>query len=92
MADFVYFLGRFHVLLLHLPIGILLLAVVLEVAVPARAVSGIWLPSLDVVWLLGARHVRLRRSVLGLPRMRARAGSTMQRPALIGSRVRRWRL
>jgi uncharacterized membrane protein len=31
MTEFVYFLGRFHVLLLHLPIGILLLAVVAEV-------------------------------------------------------------
>ena len=30
MMDFVYFLGRFHVLALHLPIGILLVAVVLE--------------------------------------------------------------
>lgn len=30
MIDFVYFLGRFHVLILHLPIGILLLTVVLD--------------------------------------------------------------
>jgi uncharacterized membrane protein/mono/diheme cytochrome c family protein len=30
MMDLIYFLGRFHVLVLHLPIGILLVAVVLE--------------------------------------------------------------
>lgn len=30
MMDFVYFLGRFHVLALHLPIGIILVAIVLE--------------------------------------------------------------
>lgn len=31
MNDFIFFLGRFHVLVLHLPIGILLLSVVLDV-------------------------------------------------------------
>ena len=30
MHDFLYFLGRFHVLALHLPIGIILVAVVLD--------------------------------------------------------------
>jgi uncharacterized membrane protein len=30
MQDFIYFLGRFHVLVLHLPIGIILAAVVLD--------------------------------------------------------------
>jgi hypothetical protein len=30
MQDFIYFLGRFHVLILHLPVGVLLLAVGME--------------------------------------------------------------
>src|SRR3954471_17607943 len=30
MQDFMYFLGRFHVLVLHLPIGIILAAVALD--------------------------------------------------------------
>src|SRR4051812_32021694 len=30
MQDFIYFLGRFHVLVLHLPIGIILAAVALD--------------------------------------------------------------
>ena len=30
MTDFVFFLGRFHVLVLHLPIGIVIVAVVLD--------------------------------------------------------------
>jgi uncharacterized membrane protein len=30
MQDFLYFLGRFHVLALHLPIGILVVAVILD--------------------------------------------------------------
>ena len=30
MQDFIYFLGRFHVLVLHLPIGIVLAAVALD--------------------------------------------------------------
>ncbi len=31
MEDFIYFLGRFHVLILHVPVGVLMLAVGLEV-------------------------------------------------------------
>ena len=31
MNDFGYFLGRFHVLILHVPIGVLMLAVGMEV-------------------------------------------------------------
>lgn len=53
MTDTLYFLGRFHVLLLHLPIGVLLLAVVLEVASRRerfRHLAG----SLDAVWVFGA--------------------------------------
>ncbi len=53
MAEFLYFLGRFHVLLLHLPIGILLLAVVLEVLSRRERFRAL-AASLDVVWLLGA--------------------------------------
>ena len=30
MQDFIFFLGRFHVLVLHLPIGIILAAVALD--------------------------------------------------------------
>jgi mono/diheme cytochrome c family protein/uncharacterized membrane protein len=52
MTEFFYFLGRFHVLLLHLPIGILLLAVVLELA-SRRARFAYLAPAVDAVWLLG---------------------------------------
>jgi hypothetical protein len=51
--EIVYLLGRFHVLVLHLPIGILLLAVLLEILAlrPAfRALEA----SLPLIWLLGA--------------------------------------
>lgn len=51
--DFLYFLGRFHVLLLHLPIGILLLAVVLEVASRRERFSHL-VPAVSAVWALGA--------------------------------------
>jgi hypothetical protein len=53
MTDFMYFLGRFHVLALHLPIGILLLAVLLEILSRRprlRALEG----SMQMVWLVGA--------------------------------------
>lgn len=53
MAEFLYFLGRFHVLLLHLPIGILLLAVVLEALSRGERFRGL-ASSLNVVWALGA--------------------------------------
>lgn len=53
MTDFIYFVGRFHVLVLHLPIGILLLAVVMEgmSRVPRYARLA---PAVSLVWLLGA--------------------------------------
>ena len=51
--DFVYFLGRFHVLALHLPIGILLLAVVLE-ALSRRDRFANLRPATSLAWLLGA--------------------------------------
>jgi uncharacterized membrane protein/mono/diheme cytochrome c family protein len=53
MTDTLYFLGRFHVLLLHLPIGILLLAVVLEVASRRERFRHL-AAALDAVWVLGA--------------------------------------
>jgi hypothetical protein len=52
MTETLYFLGRFHVLLLHLPIGILLLAVALEVA-SRRARFAYLAPAVGAVWLLG---------------------------------------
>lgn len=53
MTEFIYFLGRFHVLVLHLPIGILLLAVFLEVLVRRPRFQALE-PSLSIVWLTGA--------------------------------------
>ena len=53
MTDLAYFVGRFHVLVLHLPIGILLLAVVLEIA-SRRKRFAYFAPSVDAVWFLGA--------------------------------------
>jgi len=53
MSTLPYFLGRFHVLLLHLPIGILLLAVVLEVASRRERFRHLT-SALDAVWMLGA--------------------------------------
>ncbi|MEP7243858.1 MAG: c-type cytochrome domain-containing protein [Gammaproteobacteria bacterium] len=52
MTEMLYFLGRFHVLLLHLPIGILLLAVVLEVA-SRRERFAYLAPAVNAVWLFG---------------------------------------
>jgi uncharacterized membrane protein len=51
--DLIFFLGRLHVLVLHLPIGILLLAAVMEGLARTRrfaAVSG----ALPTIWLAGA--------------------------------------
>jgi uncharacterized membrane protein len=53
MTDFLYFLGRFHVLALHLPIGILLLAVFLEFLV-RKPRFRVLEPSMSIVWLAGA--------------------------------------
>jgi hypothetical protein len=50
MMQFIWFLGRFHVLLVHLPLGILTLAVALEILVrfrpfrsPESAVAPAWI-------------------------------------------------
>jgi hypothetical protein len=51
--EFVYFLGRFHVLALHLPLGILVLAVVLEVLVRFPRFRGLQ-PALSPTWIAGA--------------------------------------
>ena len=53
MMDLVYFLGRFHVLVLHLPIGVLLLAAGLEVLRRHPRFSGLE-TALPVIWLAGA--------------------------------------
>jgi uncharacterized membrane protein len=52
MTDFVYFLGRFHVLVVHLPIGILLLAALLEILVRFRRFRALD-AALPTIWLLG---------------------------------------
>jgi uncharacterized membrane protein len=53
MTDFMYFLGRLHVLVLHLPIGILLLAVFLETLVRQPRFR-VLEPCMQIVWLVGA--------------------------------------
>lgn len=53
MQDFIYFLGRFHVLVLHLPIGILLLAIGLECASRTARFSNLK-AAVPIVWLVGA--------------------------------------
>jgi uncharacterized membrane protein len=53
MTELIYFLGRFHVLVLHLPIGILLLAVLLECMVRRPRFQALE-PSVPIVWLAGA--------------------------------------
>ena len=53
MSDFIFFLGRFHVLLLHLPIGILLVAVVME-ALSRRPRFAALAPAMSLLWLAGA--------------------------------------
>ena len=49
LTDYALFFGRFHPLVVHLPIGFLLLAVVLEVW-PGNRVR----PAIKVAWVLGA--------------------------------------
>jgi hypothetical protein len=51
--EIVYLLGRFHVLVLHLPIGILLLAVLLELLALRQGFRALE-ASLPLIWLLGA--------------------------------------
>lgn len=53
MQQFLWFLGRFHVLVLHLPLGILTLAVFLEALVRLRRFA-VLRPVLTPLWLAGA--------------------------------------
>jgi len=62
--DFVYFLGRFHVLVLHLPIGIILLAIVAEFFARSPKFSQVDAAS-DFLWKLGSA-VAVLAVVLGL--------------------------
>jgi hypothetical protein len=50
--DFIYFLGRFHVLALHLPIGIMTLAIVFEVLVRWRPFRFLT-PAIAWTWFAG---------------------------------------
>jgi uncharacterized membrane protein len=51
--DFLYFLGRFHVLFLHLPIGIVLLAIASELAARWTRWSGAD-SAASLLWILGS--------------------------------------
>lgn len=53
MPDLLYFLGRFHVLVLHLPIGILLLAAFMECLVRRPRFAALQ-PGMPFIWLAGA--------------------------------------
>jgi uncharacterized membrane protein len=53
MMELVYFLGRFHVLALHIPIGLVLLALLMEV-LSRRPRFAHLAPALDFVWLAAA--------------------------------------
>src|ERR1700680_490771 len=51
--DFIWFLGRFHVLLVHLPLGILTLAVALEILVRFRSFRSLE-SAVAPAWIAGA--------------------------------------
>lgn len=53
MTELIYFFGRFHVLVLHLPIGILLLAVLAEI-LSRRERYRAFQPAVGFIWLAGA--------------------------------------
>jgi uncharacterized membrane protein len=53
MEHFTWFLGRFHVLVLHLPLGIITLAVALEILVRFRRFESLE-GTLSVLWAAGA--------------------------------------
>jgi mono/diheme cytochrome c family protein len=58
MHDLIYFLGRFHVLILHVPVGVLLLAVGMEALArwPRFFVEGrsVLEPAMRLIWAFGA--------------------------------------
>lgn len=53
MEQFIWFLGRFHVLVLHLPLGILTLAAIFEVVARFRSFHSLR-PVLAPLWVAGA--------------------------------------
>jgi uncharacterized membrane protein len=53
LTEFVWFVGRFHVLVVHLPLGILTLAVALEILVRLRPFKSLE-SALAPVWIAGA--------------------------------------
>ena len=58
MQDLIYFFGRFHVLILHLPVGVLLLAVGMEALArwPRFFVNerSVLEPAMPLIWGFGA--------------------------------------
>lgn len=56
MDDLIYFFGRFHVLLLHIPIGVLVLAVGMEVLArwPSQGQRSPLEPAMPLIWGAGA--------------------------------------
>ena len=58
MQQFIYFLGRFHVLVLHLPLGVLILAVGFEILArrqrPTREAASPLEPAMPLIWGFGA--------------------------------------
>jgi mono/diheme cytochrome c family protein len=83
MMDFVYFLGRFHVLVLHLPLGILTLAVAMEVLVSFKPFKFLE-PAVGPVWAAGALSA-LGTATLGL--MHATESSFQDLPAVDAHRA-----
>ncbi len=51
--DFILFLGRFHPLVVHLPIGFLLMAIIMELGSRLPQFKGLK-PAISFAWLLGA--------------------------------------
>ncbi|MDB5461074.1 MAG: hypothetical protein JWO72_2815 [Caulobacteraceae bacterium] len=83
MIQFIWFLGRFHVLMVHLPLGILTLAVALEVLVrfkPFKFLEG----AVGPTWVAGALSA-IGTVVLGL--MHATEASFQDMPAVDAHRV-----
>jgi hypothetical protein len=81
--EFVYFLGRFHVLALHLPIGILTLAVALESLIRLKSFRRLE-PLLFPLWLTGALTAVVT-AALGL--MHASESSFLDLPAVDAHRT-----
>ena len=83
MEQFIWFLGRFHVLIVHLPLGILTLAVALEIMVrfkPFKFLEG----AVGPTWVAGALSA-LGTVALGL--MHASEASFQDMPAVDAHRL-----